>query len=107
MLAVVPAARPGAGPPRPVRHHRAATEGRSHAHGQPQHRHPAPPTPRLGQRLAALAATLLAARGHRVAVAGTARRPRPPDCPRFAIPGRGATVPFTEQEAEDAATNGT
>ncbi|MFC8297499.1 discoidin domain-containing protein [Micromonospora orduensis] len=75
----------------------------NHTTGTPHHlRHPT----RAG--LAAIAATLLAATSVTVlAVTGTATPASAAGLSPFDIPGRGATVPFVEQEAEKAAHNGT
>ncbi|MEH1164672.1 discoidin domain-containing protein [Micromonospora sp. CPCC 205539] len=75
----------------------------NHTTGTPHHlRHPA----RVG--LAAIAATLLAATSVTVlAVTGTATPASAAGLSPFDITGRGATVPFLEQEAEKAAHNGT
>ncbi|MFC4016656.1 discoidin domain-containing protein [Micromonospora sp. GCM10011542] len=76
----------------------------NHTTGTPHHlRHR--PT-RAG--LAALAATLLAAASVTVvAVTGTPTPARAAGLSPFDIAGRGATVPFVEQEAEKASHNGT
>ena len=75
----------------------------NHTTGTPHHlRHPT----RAG--LAAIAATLLAATSVTVlAVTGTATPASAAGLSPFDIPSRGATVPFIEQEAEEAAHNGT
>ncbi|WP_238424516.1 carbohydrate-binding protein [Micromonospora parastrephiae] len=75
----------------------------NHTTGTPHHlRHPT----RAG--LAAIAATLLAATSvTALAVTGTATPASAAGLSPFDIPGRGATVPFVEQEAEKAAHNGT
>ncbi|MFC5925943.1 discoidin domain-containing protein [Micromonospora vulcania] len=75
----------------------------NHTTGTPHHlRHPA----RAG--LAAIAATLLAAASvTAIAVTGTATPASAAGLSPFDIAGRGATVPFLEQEAEKAAHNGT
>jgi hypothetical protein len=75
----------------------------NHTTGTPHHlRHPA----RAG--LAAIAATLLAATTlTALAVTGSATPAAAAGLSPFDISGRGATVPFIEQEAEKAAHNGT
>ncbi|MEV4654783.1 discoidin domain-containing protein [Micromonospora sp. NPDC049301] len=75
----------------------------NHTTGTPHHlRHPT----RAG--LAAIAAALLAATSvTALAVTGTATPASAAGLSPFDIPGRGATVPFVEQEAEKAAHNGT
>ena len=75
----------------------------NHTTGTPHHlRHPT----RAG--LAAIAAALLAATSvTALAVTGTATPASAAGLSPFDIPSRGATVPFVEQEAEYAATNGT
>ncbi|MGC4877391.1 discoidin domain-containing protein [Micromonospora sp. DT43] len=75
----------------------------NHTTAAPHHlRHPA----RVG--LAAIAATLLAATTvTALAVTGTATPASAAGLSPFDISGRGATVPFVEQEAEKAAHNGT
>ncbi|MET8363564.1 discoidin domain-containing protein [Micromonospora sp. NPDC005194] len=75
----------------------------NHTTATPHHlRHPA----RVG--LAAIAATLLAATTvTALAVTGTATPASAAGLSPFDISGRGATVPFIEQEAEKAASNGT
>ncbi|SCE85011.1 Pectate lyase superfamily protein [Micromonospora coriariae] len=75
----------------------------NHTTGTPHHlRHPT----RAG--LAAIAATLLAATSlTAVAITGTATPASAAGLSPFDIPGRGATVPFVEHEAEKAAHNGT
>ncbi|MCX5068586.1 discoidin domain-containing protein [Micromonospora lupini] len=75
----------------------------NHTTATPHHlRHPA----RVG--LAAIAATLLAATTvTALAVTGTATPASAAGLSPFDISGRGATVPFVEQEAEKAAHNGT
>ncbi|MET8282654.1 discoidin domain-containing protein [Micromonospora sp. NPDC005174] len=75
----------------------------NHTTGTPHHlRHPA----RTG--LAAIAATLLAATSlTALAVTGGATPASAAGLSPFDISGRGATVPFLEQEAEKAAHNGT
>ncbi|MFF4877158.1 discoidin domain-containing protein [Micromonospora sp. NPDC000668] len=75
----------------------------NHTTGTAHHlRHPT----RLG--LAAIAATLLVATSvTALAVTGTATPASAAGLSPFDIPGRGATVPFVEQEAEKAAHNGT
>ncbi|MFG1881079.1 discoidin domain-containing protein [Micromonospora sp. NPDC049102] len=75
----------------------------NHTTGTPHHlRHPA----RTG--LAAIAATLLAATSlTALAVTGGATPASAAGLSPFDISGRGATVPFLEQEAERAAHNGT
>ncbi|MBM7491886.1 hypothetical protein JOD64_003108 [Micromonospora luteifusca] len=75
----------------------------NHTTGTPHHlRHPT----RAG--LAAIAATLLAATSlTALAVTGTATPASAAGLSPFDIAGRGATVPFVEQEAEEAAHNGT
>ncbi|MEV1013124.1 discoidin domain-containing protein [Micromonospora sp. NPDC049801] len=75
----------------------------NHTTGTPPHlRHPA----RAG--LAAIAATLLAATTlTTLAVTGSATPASAAGLSPFDISGRGATVPFLEQEAEKAAHNGT
>ncbi|MCO1595713.1 discoidin domain-containing protein [Micromonospora sp. RHAY321] len=75
----------------------------NHTTGTPHHlRHPT----RAG--LAAIAATLLVATSlTALAVTGTATPASAAGLSPFDIPGRGATVPFIEQEAEKAAHNGT
>ncbi|MEU7925795.1 discoidin domain-containing protein [Micromonospora sp. NPDC049107] len=75
----------------------------NHTTGTPPHlRHPA----RAG--LAAIAATLLAATTlTALAVTGSATPASAAGLSPFDISGRGATVPFLEQEAEKAAHNGT
>ncbi|TNH23421.1 mycodextranase, partial [Micromonospora orduensis] len=75
----------------------------NHTTGTPHH---LPHPTRAG--LAAIAATLLAATSVTVlAVTGTATPASAAGLSPFDIPGRGATVPFVEQEAEKAAHNGT
>ncbi|WP_328422420.1 discoidin domain-containing protein [Micromonospora sp. NBC_00389] len=75
----------------------------NHTTGTAHHlRHPT----RAG--LAAIAATLLVATSvTALAVTGTATPASAAGLSPFDIPGRGATVPFVEQEAEKAAHNGT
>ncbi|MGQ5263171.1 discoidin domain-containing protein [Micromonospora sp. ZYX-F-536] len=75
----------------------------NHTTGTPHHlRHPT----RAG--LAAIAATLLVATSlTALAVTGTATPASAAGLSPFDIPGRGATVPFIEHEAEKAAHNGT
>ncbi|MET7667399.1 galactose-binding domain-containing protein [Micromonospora luteifusca] len=75
----------------------------NHTTGTPHHlRHPT----RAG--LAAIAATLLTATSlTALAVTGTATPASAAGLSPFDIAGRGATVPFVEQEAEEAAHNGT
>ncbi|WP_410810416.1 discoidin domain-containing protein [Micromonospora sp. 067-2] len=75
----------------------------NHTTGTPHHlRHPT----RAG--LAAIAATLLVATTvTALTVTGTATPASAAGLSPFDIPGRGATVPFLEQEAEKAAHNGT
>jgi len=71
---------------------------------------PPPPRRRVTRTVAALTATALGTVGLLTAVlasAGAAHAAGVPALSPFAIPGRGATVPFIEQEAEYAATNGT
>ncbi|GAA1114102.1 glycosyl hydrolase family 28-related protein [Kitasatospora arboriphila] len=70
-----------------------------------------PPPTRHGRRtVAALTATALGTVGLLTAVlanAGAAHAAGVPALSPLNVPGRGATVPFVEQEAEYAATNGT
>ncbi|WP_033823729.1 glycosyl hydrolase family 28-related protein, partial [Kitasatospora sp. MBT63] len=69
-----------------------------------------PPRTRGSRTVAALTATALGAAGLLTAVlanAGAAHAAGVPALSPLAVPGRGATVPFVEQEAEYAATNGT
>lgn len=69
-----------------------------------------PPRTRGSRTVAALTATALGAAGLLTAVlanAGAAHAAGVPALSPLAVPGRGATVPFLEQEAEYAATNGT
>ena len=58
-------------------------------------------------RLAAAVTAVLAASGLAVVAAGSAQSAPAPAQSPLAVAGRGATVPFVEQEAESAATNGT
>ncbi|TWJ28948.1 pectate lyase-like protein [Micromonospora sagamiensis] len=74
-------------------------------HTTPHHR---PPRPRVRAGLAALAATALAAASVTVvALTSTATPARAAGLSPFDIPGRGATVPFVEHEAEEVAHTGT
>ncbi|GLY25014.1 discoidin domain-containing protein [Micromonospora sp. NBRC 101691] len=74
-------------------------------HTTPPHR---PPRHRRHVGLAALAATALAAASITVvALTSTATPARAAGLSPFDIPGRGATVPFVEHEAEEAAHTGT
>ncbi|GJF31618.1 mycodextranase [Kitasatospora sp. NE20-6] len=69
-----------------------------------------PPTTRGTRTVAALTATALGTVGLLTAVlanAGAAHAAGVPALSPLSVPGRGATVPFVEQEAEYAATNGT
>ncbi|MFJ1705490.1 discoidin domain-containing protein [Kitasatospora sp. NPDC088346] len=69
-----------------------------------------PPRTRGSRTVAALTAAVLGAAGLLTAVladAGAAHAAGVPALSPLAVPGRGATVPFLEQEAEYAATNGT
>ncbi|MFG1849870.1 discoidin domain-containing protein [Micromonospora carbonacea] len=73
-------------------------------HTTPHHR---PPRPRVRAGLAALAATALAAASVTVvALTSTATPARAAGLSPFDIPGRGATVPFVEHEAEDVTHTG-
>ncbi|MFI6230287.1 discoidin domain-containing protein [Micromonospora echinospora] len=74
-------------------------------HTTPPHR---PPRHRRHAGLAALAATALAAASITVvALTSTATPARAAGLSPFDIPGRGATVPFVEHEAEEAVHTGT
>ncbi|GAA0664374.1 hypothetical protein GCM10010193_14650 [Kitasatospora atroaurantiaca] len=69
-----------------------------------------PPQRRVARTVAVLTATALGTVGLLTAVlanAGAAHAAGVPALSPLAVPGRGATVPFIEQEAEYAATNGT
>ncbi|WP_431910453.1 discoidin domain-containing protein [Micromonospora carbonacea] len=73
-------------------------------HTTPHHR---PPRSRVRAGLAALAATALAAASVTVvALTSTATPARAAGLSPFDIPGRGATVPFVEHEAEDVTHTG-
>ncbi|MEV6816480.1 hypothetical protein AB0M52_30825, partial [Micromonospora sp. NPDC051296] len=75
-------------------------------HTTPPHRHP--PRNRIRTALAALAGTALAAASISVVTLTTTATPaRAAGLSPFDIAGRGATVPFIEHEAENAAHNGT